>query len=139
MFDSMVEPENSRKPDKGQARLLEVSMLQDYVPEQNARYLNERRATGVRVPYSILLTSDDAIEADVVRGPSGTGPGSLYVRAGPRRHCFFSPKSVKAAVVTCGGLCPGLNNVIREITLSLRSLYGVAEVHGIMWVSPICL
>jgi 6-phosphofructokinase 1 len=42
----------------------------------------------------------------------------------------FDPSQVRAGIVTCGGLCPGLNDVIRSITLSLRHLYGVEEVDG---------
>jgi len=36
-------------------------------------------------------------------------------RAGPREKIFFKPEEVKAAIVTCGGLCPGLNDVIRQV------------------------
>jgi len=54
------------------------------------------------------------------------------MRAGPRKHLHFDPKHVNAAIVTCGGLCPGLNNVIREITKSLHQLYGIeGKVYGI--------
>lgn len=44
----------------------------------------------------------------------------------------FDPKTVNAAIVTCGGLCPGLNNVIREITNPLCQIYGIGgKVYGI--------
>ena len=36
-------------------------------------------------------------------------------RAGPREKIYFKPEEVKAAIVTCGGLCPGLNDVIRQV------------------------
>lgn len=42
----------------------------------------------------------------------------------------FNPKNVNAAIVTCGGLCPGLNNVVREITNALVHLYGIG---GKIW------
>jgi 6-phosphofructokinase 1 len=55
-----------------------------------------------------------------------------YVRAGPRRTLHFDPAKVNAAIVTCGGLCPGLNNVIREITNTLFQVYGInGKVYGI--------
>ena len=38
---------------------------------------------------------------------------------GPRKHIYFDPKQTRAAIVTCGGLCPGLNNVIRGLVLEL--------------------
>jgi len=50
--------------------------------------------------------------------------------AGPRKDIYFDAGKVKAAIVTCGGLCPGLNNVIRDITYTLRLQYGVNNVIG---------
>lgn len=47
-------------------------------------------------------------------------------RAGPREKIFFDPPSVTAAIVTCGGLCPGLNDVVQHIVLTLLD-YGVPE------------
>lgn len=40
-------------------------------------------------------------------------------RAGPRSKIYFDPEEVNAAIVTCGGLCPGLNDVIRQVTNNL--------------------
>jgi 6-phosphofructokinase 1 len=53
--------------------------------------------------------------------------------AGPRRFIWFEPKQTRAAIVTCGGLCPGINNVIRSVTHCLALHYGVAEVLGIRY------
>ncbi|MDR3211783.1 MAG: ATP-dependent 6-phosphofructokinase [Planctomycetota bacterium] len=53
--------------------------------------------------------------------------------AGPRANIFFDPSKSRAAVVTCGGLCPGLNNVIRGLTLGLHYLYGVKKVYGFQY------
>jgi len=50
--------------------------------------------------------------------------------AGPRHQVFFEPSRLKAGIVTCGGLCPGLNNVIRGLVLELTQGYGVSEVLG---------
>jgi 6-phosphofructokinase 1 len=60
-------------------------------------------------------------------------PTALFEVAGPRERIFFQPESVKAAIVTCGGLCPGLNNVIRAIFFQLRLHYGVKEVWGLRY------
>ncbi len=54
-------------------------------------------------------------------------------KAGPREKIFFEPGQCKAAIVTCGGLCPGLNNVIRSIFLQLHHRYGVPTVLGIRY------
>ena len=56
-----------------------------------------------------------------------------FLKAGPRKDIFFNPDEVKAAIVTCGGLCPGLNVVIREIVMSLWYNYEVKEIYGIKW------
>jgi len=53
------------------------------------------------------------------------------VRANSCYHIWWEPKEVKAAIVTAGGLCPGLNSIIREVTSTLISEYGVKEVWGI--------
>jgi 6-phosphofructokinase 1 len=50
--------------------------------------------------------------------------------AGPRHHVFFDPEKLRAGIVTCGGLCPGLNNVIRGIVLELTQAYGVSQILG---------
>jgi 6-phosphofructokinase 1 len=55
----------------------------------------------------------------------------LFEKAGPRRKLYFDPARTRAAIVTCGGLCPGLNNVIRSVTRELRRSYGVPSVLGI--------
>ncbi len=60
-------------------------------------------------------------------------PVAAFEKAGPRRMIHFDPASTRAAVVTCGGLCPGLNNVIRSIFLELYHRYGVKDVLGIRY------
>ncbi len=51
-------------------------------------------------------------------------------KAGPREKIYFNPAELKCGIVTCGGLCPGLNDVIRAITLTLIHQYGVRQVLG---------
>jgi 6-phosphofructokinase 1 len=60
----------------------------------------------------------------------GVEQGLHFELAGPRAKLFFDPRRTRAGIVTCGGLCPGLNNVIRSLFLELRYGYGVAEVLG---------
>jgi 6-phosphofructokinase 1 len=55
---------------------------------------------------------------------------SFFELAGPRAQLFFDPQHTRAGIVTCGGLCPGLNNVIRSLFLELHHAYGVREVLG---------
>jgi 6-phosphofructokinase 1 len=63
--------------------------------------------------------------------PEGV-PLSLEV-AGPREKIFFDPVQTKAAIVTCGGLCPGINDVIRAIIMELFYRYGVRNAVGIKY------
>ncbi|CAI9279991.1 unnamed protein product [Lactuca saligna] len=62
---------------------------------------------------------------------SSSSPHLSYPRAGPRKQIFYNPQNVRAAIVTCGGLCPGLNTVIRELVVGLSEEYGVPEIFGI--------
>ncbi|MBN1794184.1 MAG: ATP-dependent 6-phosphofructokinase [Candidatus Omnitrophica bacterium] len=54
----------------------------------------------------------------------------MFEAAGPRKKIFFDPASLTCGIVTCGGLCPGLNDVVRSITLTLLLQYGVKKVLG---------
>lgn len=57
----------------------------------------------------------------------------LFEKAGPRKNIFFEPASTRAAIVTCGGLCPGINNVIRSLVLELYHGYGVRDILGVRY------
>lgn len=63
---------------------------------------------------------------------SGVEPVSFEV-AGPRENIFFNPTNTKAAIVTCGGLCPGINNVIRGLVMGLSYRYNVKNIIGIKY------
>ncbi|MGM0440622.1 MAG: ATP-dependent 6-phosphofructokinase [Chlamydiota bacterium] len=53
--------------------------------------------------------------------------------AGPREKIYFDPQNVSAAIVTCGGLCPGLNDAIRSIVMQLHYKYGVKRILGVRY------
>ena len=55
---------------------------------------------------------------------------NLMQKAGPREYIYFSPDEVKAGICTCGGLCPGLNDVIRAVVRCLWNRYGVRDIRG---------
>lgn len=52
-------------------------------------------------------------------------------KSGPRQELYFDPKTTRAAVVTCGGLCPGINNVIRGVVMGLHYFYNIEKTYGI--------
>ena len=76
--------------------------------------------------------SDEArVPLHIVRTPGVTPPEELlFEMAGPREKLFFDPKDTRAGIVTCGGLCPGMNTVIRSAFLEMHHIYGVKEVLG---------
>ena len=57
----------------------------------------------------------------------------LFEEAGPRQELYFDPGKTKCAIVTCGGLCPGLNDVIRAIVLEAYHAYNTPSVLGIRY------
>jgi 6-phosphofructokinase 1 len=63
---------------------------------------------------------------------SGNLPASFEI-AGPREKIYFDPSKLKCALVTCGGLCPGLNGIIRSTVLELYYGYGVRNIYGIRY------
>ncbi|MEM9659184.1 MAG: 6-phosphofructokinase, partial [Planctomycetota bacterium] len=77
-----------------------------------------------RSDQSRLLYEPRFLEGDEIGGLS-------FELAGPRERLFFDPAKVKAAIVTCGGLCPGLNNIIRTLTYELIFNYGVSTALGL--------
>jgi len=56
-----------------------------------------------------------------------------FQRAGPRQMIYFDPSRSRAAIVTCGGLCPGINNVIRSLVMELHHCYGVPTIYGMRY------
>ena len=54
----------------------------------------------------------------------------MFEQAGPREKIFYDPNEISCGIVTCGGLCPGLNDVTRTITLTLAWQYGVKNIYG---------
>ncbi len=91
----------------------------DYVPDTARVRYQVRYGTGCDLP------ADMSFEA-----------------AGPRQSIYFDPATTRAAIVTCGGICPGMNNVIRSAFLELTYRYGVPEVYGLPYgyagLNPAC-
>ena len=82
-------------------------------------------------PLRRTVSDDLRVPEQIVRDPKAPAmPELLFELAGPRAKLFFDPKRTRAGIVTCGGLCPGLNDVIRSLFLELHHAYGVKEVLG---------
>ena len=80
------------------------------------------------------VSDDELIIYDVQAEPGKTvaySKSELVEKAGPRELIYFDPSKVRAGIITCGGLCPGLNDVIRAIVMELWYQYGVRRISGI--------
>src|ERR1700722_19290809 len=75
-----------------------------------------------------VLLDDRLSKAGEHRGDPTRIPA--FELAGPRDKIFFDPSKLRVGIVTCGGLCPGINNVIRGLVLELTQGYGVSEIFG---------
>jgi 6-phosphofructokinase 1 len=83
-----------------------------------------------------FVPDDEAVSAVRLRSELGTlslDSIPMFERAGPRRRIWFRPERTTCAIVTCGGLCPGLNDVIRGITQILERGYGVRRILGLQY------
>ncbi|MCL2410799.1 MAG: ATP-dependent 6-phosphofructokinase [Treponema sp.] len=102
--------------------------------------------TSVHSPIKMSKTLGDnianfVIDDKFVRLSSFILPGKqpdvertqVLERAGPREYIYFTPAHVHAGIVTCGGLCPGINDVIRSIVRCLWTRYGVTRISGIRY------
>ncbi|MFS7888605.1 putative 6-phosphofructokinase [Helianthus anomalus] len=110
--------------------LEDVPHLTDYISHLPTypNPLQDHPAYAVVKQY--FVDTDDTIAQKIVvhaNSPRGTH----FRRAGPRQKVYFKSDDVHACIVTCGGLCPGLNTVIREIVGSLHDMYGVTRIEGI--------
>lgn len=75
----------------------------------------------------------DIDENDVMKAFKAHKAPLSFERAGLRSKIFFDPSKLRCAVVTCGGLCPGTNDIIRAIVLALHHNYGVPNIYGIRY------
>ncbi|MBM4023417.1 MAG: ATP-dependent 6-phosphofructokinase [Planctomycetes bacterium] len=91
------------------------------------------RIEGRRTTEHYVAEDDRVLYHDTLGQVGGLGaaadlPG--FEPAGPRRSIFFDPAKLRVGIVTCGGLCPGINDVIRGIVMELVFHYGVRRIYG---------
>jgi 6-phosphofructokinase 1 len=113
----------------GAADLMVQQLGEASVVSPMTRMLRERASSVHYVHESDRVLLDDTVEMAVARQlPAGELPS--FEPGGPRERLYFEPTATKVGIVTCGGLCPGLNNVIRGLVLELSQNYGVTEIVG---------
>jgi 6-phosphofructokinase 1 len=91
---------------------------------------NRDRQTFISDTERVAIDVSPKRIAEIVR--SGKEIPSFEM-AGPREKIYFDPSKLRCALVTCGGLCPGLNDIIRSIVLELYYGYGVKNIYGIKY------
>jgi 6-phosphofructokinase 1 len=91
--------------------------------------LERRKRSHYNVDESDRVLFDDTVSALTARGDS-VEQALGFEPAGPRRKIYFDPSKTRAGIVTCGGLCPGFNDVIRALVMELHFLYGVRQIFG---------
>ncbi len=81
--------------------------------------------TGNFTPDAARVRHDTSVKTGVIEHAD-----IFFEKAGAREKIYFKPMDVRAAIVTCGGICPGLNNVVRSVVNQL-SRYGISDILGI--------
>ncbi|KAG2699598.1 hypothetical protein I3760_07G198800 [Carya illinoinensis] len=110
--------------------LEDVPHLTDYITDLPT-YPNPLRFNpAYSVVKQYFVHVDDTVPQKIVVHKNSPR-GIHFRRAGPRQKVYFESEEVHACIVTCGGLCPGLNTVIREIVCGLYHMYGVSRILGI--------
>jgi 6-phosphofructokinase 1 len=94
-----------------------------------ATLLGDRRTSAHYVAADDRVLVDDTLAMASARNVA-VADLPAFEAGGPRREIYFDPIHTRAAIVTCGGLCPGLNDVIRGLVLELSRQYGVNEIYG---------
>jgi 6-phosphofructokinase 1 len=88
-------------------------------------------------PLDSAVFIDDSegvlIDATLSGYQRGQDKPPFLEKAGPRKQIFFDPHKSRAAMVTCGGLCPGLNDVIRALVMVLWYRYGLKDILGLRY------
>ena len=103
----------------GECKIQSPIMLSETHGDLIANYVTDNEFIRYNLDASLGETGEPLTHADIIE------------KAGPRQKIYFSPNYVHAAIATCGGLCPGINDVIRAIVRCLWTRYGVRRISGI--------
>ncbi|XP_052186287.1 ATP-dependent 6-phosphofructokinase 4, chloroplastic isoform X1 [Diospyros lotus] len=111
--------------------LEDVPHLTDFLPDLPS-YLNPLKTSqAYAIVKETFVSPEDAVAEEIIVRKNSPR-GAHFRRAGPREKVYFKSEKVRACIVTCGGLCPGINTVIREIVCGLNYMYNVNDVLGIV-------
>ncbi|XP_047264418.1 ATP-dependent 6-phosphofructokinase 4, chloroplastic isoform X4 [Capsicum annuum] len=108
----------------------DVPHLTYFLPDLPSYTNPLKRSQAYAIVKKTFVNPEDMVAKEIIV-QKDSPRGIHFRRAGPREKVFFTPEEVRACIVTCGGLCPGINTVIREIVCGLKNMYGVDDVLGI--------
>ncbi|PHU22794.1 ATP-dependent 6-phosphofructokinase 4, chloroplastic [Capsicum chinense] len=108
----------------------DVPHLTNFLPDLPSYTNPLKRSQAYAIVKKTFVNPEDMVAKEIIV-QKDSPRGIHFRRAGPREKVFFTPEEVRACIVTCGGLCPGINTVIREIVCGLKNMYGVDDVLGI--------
>lgn len=107
-----------------------VSLGKANIPSPLTHAAGATRSNFVSDDEGVLIDiHSDELEYYLIKGDKPP----TFELAGARQKIYFDPSKLRCALVTCGGLCPGLNDIIRSIVLELYHLYGVRNIYGIRY------
>lgn len=107
----------------GPAKIRSPLNLSTHIGDNVCNYVPDEE----RVLYDVTVYPGK--EKHDTSSPTSSMPVS-FEKAGPREMIYFDVSKVRVGVVTCGGLCPGINNVIRALVMELHYHYHVHRIHG---------
>lgn len=108
----------------------DVPHLTNFLPDLPSYPNPLKKSQAYAIVKKTFVSPEDMVTQKIVvqkESPRGVH----FRRAGPREKVYFTSEEVRACIVTCGGLCPGINTVIREIVCGLNYMYGVDDILGI--------
>jgi 6-phosphofructokinase 1 len=122
MKNNSLKPEDFRIDSLGEATIPSPLGLSTVLGDDIANYVSDEE--------SVLYHTDRALILEQIHRRR---PVLAFEKAGPRKSIYFDGSKTRAAVVTCGGLCPGINNVIRALVMELHYRYQVRTIYGIQY------
>src|SRR4051812_38966950 len=106
-----------------------MSMSTAHVPTLGPRTIH----TPLRLASRDGFVGDGSFILRDIEVPRRRLPGEPrgFEKAGPREEIFFDPKKITVGIVSAGGICPGINDVIRSVVMELHHGYGVERILGV--------
>ncbi|KAI4351250.1 hypothetical protein L6164_005626 [Bauhinia variegata] len=111
--------------------LEDVPHLTNFLPDLPSYPNPLQKSQAYAIVKQTFVSPEDVVAQKIVTRKD-SARGVHFRRAGPREKVYFKSEEVRACIVTCGGLCPGINTVIREIVCGLNYMYGVEDILGIV-------